>query len=121
MISSKPLTASERFARLVLTAWSSRQFAEVKMLTEAPFAGIEALPAVERERVDLIQEIGRNLLIWETAGHGKNAGNRNVALALVRHLARCDGDAEEMNARPTKEASLPLETPAFAPRSRYVQ
>jgi hypothetical protein len=44
-----------------------------------------------------------------------------VALALVRHLARCDGDAEEMNARPTKEASLPLETPAFAPRSRYVQ
>jgi hypothetical protein len=49
----------------------------------------EALSAEERERMDLIQGLGQDLLIWDAAGRAENAANQSAALALVRHLARC--------------------------------
>jgi hypothetical protein len=89
MTSTNPLAASERYARSVLTAWDKREFAELRAaLTQTPFTDPETLPAGERERMDLIQDIGRNLLAWESSGRAENAANRNVALALARRLAR---------------------------------
>jgi hypothetical protein len=89
MTSTTPLTASERYARCVLTAWDKREFAELRAaLAQTPFPDPETLPAVERERMDLIQDIGRNLLAWESSRQAENAANRNVALALARRLAR---------------------------------
>jgi hypothetical protein len=120
MTSTKSLTASERHARFVLTAWDDREFTQLKVLTQTPFTGIEALPAEERERMDLVQEIGRSLLAWGSFGYGQNAANRNVALALLRHLARCD-EAAEAEARVTFKTSVPPEMPASARHSRYVQ
>ncbi len=80
MTSTQPLTASERFARSILTAWDQRALGELKItLTQAP----AALPAEERERIDLLHGLGQDLLKLESTAA------QNAALTLVRHLARC--------------------------------
>jgi len=90
MTSTKPLTASELLARSVLAAWDHRQFSELQaVLTETPFTGPETLPDVERERMYLIQDIGRNLILWGNSKQAESGESRNVALALVLHLAGC--------------------------------
>jgi len=92
MNSTKPLTASERYARSILTAWDKREFTELQAaLTRLPFTGLEALPAAERERMDLIRDLGQDLLVWGTSAPAEIGTNQNAALGLVRHLARCDG------------------------------
>ena len=117
MPSIKPLTVSERYARSLLAAWNNRELTELKgLLAAPPFPDSEPVRVVERERVDLLQEIGRNLVIWEAAGERKNATNVAVAVALLRHLARYEEGANET----ISEMSLPLEMPASAQRSRYV-
>jgi hypothetical protein len=83
MTFTRPLTASERYARFVLSAWNKREFTELQTaVTQVPFARPGNLPAVEYERMDLIQDLGRDLLI--------NGTNQDAALTLVRHLARCE-------------------------------
>jgi hypothetical protein len=82
MTSTRPLTASERYARFVLSAWNKQESTEFQAaLTQVPFTLPGNLPAVEYERMDLIQDLGRDLLI--------NGTDQNTALSLVRHLARC--------------------------------
>jgi hypothetical protein len=91
MTSTRPLTASERYARFVLSAWNKREFAELQTaLTESPFKRPENLPAAEYERMDLIQDLGRDLLILDGSGQVTNGTDHDAALALVRHLARCE-------------------------------
>jgi len=87
MTCTQPLTASERYARSILTAWNKRELNELELtLTRtAP----QALCPEERERLELIQGLGQDLLLWDAAGHAENAANQKAALALVRHLARC--------------------------------
>jgi len=87
MTCTQPLTASERFARSVLTAWNKREFTELQSTLNRTAA--EALSAEERERMELIQGLGQDLLLGDAAGHAENAAKQNAALALVRHLARC--------------------------------
>ena len=83
MTSTRPLTASERYARFVLSAWNKREFTDLQAaLTQVPFARPGNLPAAEYERMDLIQDLGRDLLL--------NGTDQNAALTLVRHLARCE-------------------------------
>jgi hypothetical protein len=90
MTSTARLTVSERYARSILTAWNKRAINELQstLLQSSPTAP-EALCAEERERMDLIQGLGQDLLIWDAAGRAENAANRSAALALVRHLAGC--------------------------------
>ena len=90
MTSTAPLTASERYARSILTAWNKRAFNELQStLQQSSTMVIEALSAEERERMELIQDLGQDLLIWDAAGRAENAAQQSAALALVRHLARC--------------------------------
>ena len=90
MTSTRPLTASERYARFVLNAWDKREFTELQTaLTQVPFTRPGNLPAVEYERMDLIQDLGRDLLMWDSSGQIKNGTEPSTALALVRHLAGC--------------------------------
>jgi hypothetical protein len=90
MTSTRPLTASERYARFVLSAWDKREFTELKTaLTQVPFTRPGNLPAVEYERMDLIQDLGRDLLMWDSSDQIKNGAEPSTALALVRHLAGC--------------------------------
>jgi hypothetical protein len=90
MTSTRPLTASERYARLILSAWNKREFTELQAaLTQVPLTQPGTLPAIERERMDLIYDLGCNLLAGDGSGV-KNGTNRSAALALVRHLARCE-------------------------------
>ena len=90
MTSTRPLTASERYARFVLNAWDKREFTELQTaLTQIPFTRPGNLPAVEYERMDLIQDLGRDLLMWDSSGQIKNGTEPSAALALVRHLAGC--------------------------------
>ena len=90
MTSTAPLTASERYARSILTAWNKRAMNELQStLLQSSSMAPEALSAEERERMDLIQGLGQDLLIWDAAGRAENAANQSAALALVRHLARC--------------------------------
>ena len=90
MTSTRPLTASERFARFVLNAWDKREFTELQTaLTQVPFTRPGNLSAVEYERMDLIQDLGRNLLRWDSSGNIRNGIEPSTALALVRHLAGC--------------------------------
>ncbi len=117
MPSTKPLTVSERYARSLLAAWNRREVIELKgLLLAHPLPEPAAAPAAELERVDLLQEICRNLLIWDAAGQRKNATNVAVAVALLRHLARFKEDADDA----ISETSLPLEMPVSALRSEYV-
>ncbi len=90
MTYTSPLTASERYARSILTAWNKRELNELQAtLTHSPAAAPEALSAEERERMELIQGLGQDLLLWDAAGPAENAAKQNAALAVVRHLARC--------------------------------
>lgn len=86
MTSIQPLTASERYARFILNAWNRHELNELRS-TLTP--SCEVLSEEERERMELIQGLGQELLQWDAAGRAENAANQNAALALVRHLARC--------------------------------
>lgn len=89
MTSTKPLTASERYARFVLGAWNKREFSQLQAaLTEAPCTDPASLPAVECERMDLIHDLGRSLLASEYLERSGNGTDQNAALQVVRHLAR---------------------------------
>jgi hypothetical protein len=88
---TKPLTASERYARFILAAWNKREFTELQAALAQPSSmRPAALPAVECERIDLIHDLGRDLLMSDSSGHAANRTDQNTALALVRHLARCE-------------------------------
>ncbi len=90
MTSTAPLTTSERYARSILTAWNRRALNELQAtLLQSSAMVPEALSVEERERMDLIQGLGQDLLLWDNAGRAENAVNESAALALVRHLARC--------------------------------
>ncbi len=90
MTSTAPLTASERYARSILTAWNKRAMNELQStLLQSSAMVPETLSAEERERMDLIQDLGQDLLVWDAAGRAENAAHQSAALALVRHLARC--------------------------------
>ena len=89
MTSTAPLTASEQYARSILAAWNKRALNELQTTLMQSSKEPEALSAEERERMDLIQGLGQDLLIWDAAGRAENAANQSAALALVRHLARC--------------------------------
>ena len=90
MNSTQPLTASERYARSILTAWNKRELNELQAtLTKSSWLAPEVLSPEERERMELIQGLGQDLLQWDAAGRAENSANQNAALALVRHLARC--------------------------------
>jgi len=91
MISTKPLTVSERYARTILNGWNKHEFAELEPnLTQLPFARPENLPAAECERMDLIRDLAQNLVAGKSSGRGENTTSPNTALALLRHLARCE-------------------------------
>ena len=87
MTCTQPLTASERYARSILSAWNKRELNELEstLTRMAP----QAMCPEERERLELIQGLGQDLLLWDATGHAENAVNQKAALALVRHLARC--------------------------------
>jgi hypothetical protein len=90
MTSTQPFTASERYARSILTAWNKRELNELQAtLTHSPTTAPNALSLEERERMELLQSLGQDLLLWKSGGHAENTSNQNAALALVRHLARC--------------------------------
>ena len=90
MTSTRALTASERYARFILSAWNKREFAELQTaLTELPFKRTANLPAAEYERMDLIQDLGRALLMRGGSGQVVNGAGHDAELALIRHLARC--------------------------------
>ena len=89
MTPTRPLTASERYARFVLSAWNRPEFTELQAaLTQTPFTRPGNLPAVEYERMDLIQDLSRDLLTGDSSGQVENGTSQSAALALVRHLAR---------------------------------
>jgi len=91
MTSTRPLTASERYARSILTAWNKREFAELQTaIKELPLKQPENLPTSEYERMDLIQDLGRVLLMRSASGPVANGAGHDAELALVRHLARCE-------------------------------
>ena len=92
MTGTQPLTASERYARSILTSWNKREFGELQStLTQS--SGTEGLSPEERERIELIQGLGQDLLLSNAAGRAENAASQNAALTLVRHLARCGTSA----------------------------
>jgi hypothetical protein len=91
MTSTRPLTASERYARLILSAWNKREFTELQAaLTQLPSKGQGTLPTAECERMDLIHDLGRTFLVRDSSGQPENGTNQSAALELVRHLARCE-------------------------------
>jgi hypothetical protein len=120
MTSPKPFTTSERYARLLLTAWDNLEITEFQaILKRIDFSGQEPLNFAERERMDLIQDIASSLPLWKSSGQSEYAGNLKAALSLMRHLARSNENAGEHNT--TKRISLPAEMPDSAPNSRCVR
>ena len=89
MTTTQPLTASERYARSILTAWNKHELNELQATLAHSPAVQDSLSLEERERMELIQGLGQDLLQWNAAGRAENAANKDAALALVRHLARC--------------------------------
>ena len=89
MTSTKALTASQQYARFVLSAWNKREMTGLQAALKQSSTPLGNLPAVECERMDLIRALGRVLLIGEKSGEVENT-SQNAALALVRHLASCE-------------------------------
>jgi hypothetical protein len=115
----KPFTTSERYARLLLTAWDNHEVTEFQaILKRINFAGRVPLSFAERERMDLILDIASSLPLWKSSGQSEYAENSEAALNLMRHLARWNEGASEGDA--TKRKSLPAGMPAAAPSSRCV-
>jgi hypothetical protein len=91
MTLTKPFTPSERYARLVLAAWYQRDSTKFQaILKRKPFLGVDPPAFVERERMDLIQDLAQSIAMWEGSGQAEDAANLNAALGLTRHLARWD-------------------------------
>ena len=91
MTSTKRLTVSERYARSILSAWNKNDLSALQAALTQPSVTLpETLPAVECERMDLIRDLGRNLLPGDTSGQAENETNQNALLALLRHLARTE-------------------------------
>jgi hypothetical protein len=40
--------------------------------------------------MDLIQDLGRDLLVWESSAQAEYGTDQNAVLSLVRHLAGCE-------------------------------
>lgn len=90
MTSPQPLTASERYARSLLTAWNKRELKNLQStLAQTSGSAANALSPAECERMELIQDLGQHLLQWDAAGRAENAADQEAALVLVRHLAGC--------------------------------
>jgi hypothetical protein len=111
MTQLKPLTHSERYARLVLDAWYQDSSSELQSAVERVSAGFGTLPDAESERMDLIQDLSRRLLIWKTAGRTEEDAAVSAAIGLVSHLGRCSCRETETF---TSTRSLRFEMPAFA-------
>ena len=91
MTLAKPFTPSERYARLVLAAWYQRDSTKFQaVLKRKPFLGVDPPAFVERERIDLIQDLAQSIAMWEGSGQAEDAANLSAALGLTRHLARWD-------------------------------
>jgi hypothetical protein len=82
MTSTKPITVSEHYARVVLSAWEQRELTELEPALTQLLITLPENSAVETERMDLIRDLGRTLLIAE------NGTNQGTTLTLLRHLAR---------------------------------
>ena len=67
MTSTTPLTASERYARSILTAWNKARMNALGSPSKSPAVAPETcLP--RRERMDLLHDLGQDLLIGNSAG-----------------------------------------------------
>ncbi len=87
MTASKRRTTSEHYARLLLAAWEDREEADFKSAVQGAAAHAPT-SFVEQERMELIQDLASNLLVWKVSGRGEDAANLEAALNLMRHLAR---------------------------------
>jgi hypothetical protein len=88
MTCTKPLTGSERYARVVLSAWDRREFTELESALTQLSVTLPENSAVETERMDLSRDLGRTLLIAHSTGQVENRMNQETTVALLRHLAR---------------------------------
>jgi hypothetical protein len=88
MSCTKPLTGSERYARVVLSAWDRREFTELESALTQLYGTLPENSAVETERMDLSRDLGRTLLISHSMGQVENRMNQDTTVALLRHLAR---------------------------------
>src|ERR1051325_3850822 len=91
MTSRTPI--SERYARLLLTAWTGGQLAS---LGEAKHQMLEAdlngLPQSEQERIEMVREIAGKLCSWQGT-KSEQPLDLVAAVRLLRHLAGCDAVA----------------------------
>jgi hypothetical protein len=91
MTLTKPLTPSEHYARLILTAWYKRDFTELHAgLNRDPLLGSEPRTLAERERIDLIKDLAHHLEMWEQSEQQEDAANLSAALRLTHQIARWD-------------------------------
>jgi hypothetical protein len=88
MTCTKPLTGSERYARVVLSAWDRREFTELESALTQLSVTLPENSAVETERMDLSRDLGHTLLMAHSTGQVENRMNQETTVALLRHLAR---------------------------------
>jgi hypothetical protein len=110
MTCTTPLTGSERYARVVLSAWERREFAELESALTQVSVTLPENSAVESERMELIRDLGRTLLIWHRTEQVENETSQDTTVALLLHLAKerrgekrrlsCEGLADLKRALP---------------------
>jgi hypothetical protein len=87
MTSTKTFTVSQHYAKLILAAWERRDFTGFQgILDQIGGVEMEDLPPAERERTDLIRDLARNILLWETSRRKVHQADLNAASVLIRHL-----------------------------------
>ena len=89
VIHPKPFTVSEQYARRLLAAWyEHNENSFLVQSASAPALNRNALLSGEQERLDLIQDLARSLMMCIQSGHQEDL---TAALGVIHQLARWDG------------------------------
>jgi hypothetical protein len=92
----RTLTASERCARSLLSAWNTGDLAGLEAaLRQANAAGQTTLSSGEEERMELVREIAGCIQMWLRGVRWTQPADLGTHLDLLRHLARNEGATEE--------------------------
>jgi hypothetical protein len=84
----KPLTISQCYAKSLLVAWDSGESPSVEtVLGQTALVNQAQLSSSERERFELVHEIGCIMKAWQDSPNRQEETTLTAALSLLRHLA----------------------------------
>ena len=109
MPNTPPLTASERCARSLLSAWNSGELSRLQKVLDQPFLMDEVhFTSSECEKIELLLEIRGAIRMWLRGIRRKNQPDLYASLRLLRHLGRCESVEDDQESTSAADSEVPV-------------